>query len=125
MPNFTLATKEQLQPKRRILLESDEKFQRIVKNEAKSEKHQHHYRTIPCSVIKSNGDLIQIIVLYDGHGKAIASIKKTWYFKINEETLEKEKYWDYVADIRELRTIALEHYFRRIKKRTKDGFMFD
>jgi hypothetical protein len=125
MPNFSLTLPEQLnQVKKRLLLESDEKFKRLVKDEGSKSKYEHHYRKIECS-IQLNGEFVQIIVLYDGFGKPIASMRKTWFYKINEDTLERQKFWDMVADVRELRTIALEHYFRRIKKRSKDGFMFD
>lgn len=125
MPNFTPATADQLNPKsKRILLESDEKFQRLVKGEDKKHKYEHHYRVVQCSIIVK-GDYIQILVLYNGFGKPLASMKKTWDFRIDEDTLEKEKIWDYVTDLRAMRVIALEYYFRRIKKRSKDGFMFD
>lgn len=124
MPNFTPATDSQLNPKKRLLLESDEKFQRLVKDESLKEKYEHHYRLVYCSIINQKGDYVQIIVLYNGYGKPICSMRKTYIFNLDEE-LNQVKEWDNITDIRELRRIALEHYFQRIKKRSKDGFMFD
>jgi len=124
MPNFTPATEEQLNPKKRELLTSDEKFNKLTKAEPKTRKYEHHYRVIECSIISKNGDYRQVIILYNGFGKSIASMYKTFIFGLDDD-LNQIKEWDYVTDIREMRRIALEHYFMRIKKRSKDGFMFD
>ena len=131
MPNFSLTPLSEMEkkPQGRPLLSANEKFNREVKTESQKQKYEHHYRVIECSVYNSKKELIQIIVLYNGFGLEIASLKKTYIHKMiyDEVTYDYKKIreWDYVSDVRVIRNIALEHYFRRTKKRSKDGFQCD